>query len=208
MADNAQKTPLVESLNRFVDDKQASHEQLMGKRLPASVVSIDETGTIVTVKFEIQSDVITIPNVTCPLAGTEWTRLPIQAGTKGYVVPADLYMGGMSGLGGGVASFDQLPNLSNAVFLPVGNAEFEDTDDPNWHVIIGPDGVLLRTQDSTVSLLLTKDGGIELNGPLGQNLLKGNWTEATDDADAKSKGIPLDGVYKDPDGYLRWQRIP
>lgn len=208
MSDNAQKTPLVDSLNKFVDAKSKDFDQLLGKRIPASLVSIDETGTIATVKFEIESDVVTIPNVTCPIAGSEWTRVPYQPGTKGYVVPADYYMGGMSGLGGGTATFSQLPNLSNAVFVPVGNADLESTDNPNWHIIIGPDGAMLRTQDGSVSLLLTKDGGVAIEAPLGGNILKATWTEATDDADAKGKGIPFDGVYKDAAGYLRWQRIP
>lgn len=207
-AGNEQKTSLVQNLNRFVDVKTDDFNQLLGKRIPASVVSVDDTGTIVTIKFEIQSDVLTIPNLTCPLATTQWQRVPMPAGTRGYVVPADYYMGGMSDLGGGVATFDQQPNLSNSVFVPVGSAELDPTDDPNWQVLIGPEGVLLRTEDSTVSVLLTKDGGVIVNAPLGGNQFKvDGLVVANDDTDAKSKGIPKFGFYQDPDGVVHCQRL-
>jgi hypothetical protein len=91
--------------------------------MPASVVAIDASGTIVTVKFEVQDDVITFPNMKMPVFGPRFIRYPLRAGgddgTKGFVVPSDYYMGGMSGLGGGVANLTQRPNLSTYVFFPV-----------------------------------------------------------------------------------------
>src|ERR1700743_7474 len=123
MTDNAQKTPFQRSMNRFAEQKALSAIQITGKSLPASVVAVD--GSIVTVKFEIQANTsnspFTLPNVTCPLAGPECIRYPTQSGAKGMVVSADAYLGGMSGLGGGVASLGLQANLSALVFFPFGN---------------------------------------------------------------------------------------
>ena len=208
MPDNAQKTPIQTSLQLWGSGQQESFKQLQGKRIPCSVVSVDGTGTIVVVKFEILSDVLTLPQVEMPVQTTEYSRAPIRAGTKGYAQASEYYLGGVTDMGGGNAGFEEQPNLSNLTFVPLGSTSFSDTPNPDWHWVNGPDGVLISNADQTVSLLLTTAGGIELNGPLGMNLLKGNWTEATSDADAKSKGIPFDGVYKTADGLLHWQRIP
>lgn len=168
MADNAQKTPLVETLNRFVDRKGALAEQMLGKAIPASVISLDPTNTIATVRFEIQSDVLTtLPEVTCPVFGPQYVRYPLKAGDKGYVLPSDYYMGGVSGLGGGTAVFERQGNLSNLVFFPVGNKEFEPTDDAEAYVAYGPNGVVLRTEDGTVKLILDRDGvRVEIDGQI------------------------------------------
>lgn len=213
MADNAQKTPLVVNLNRFTDDKITAAQQLLGKALPASVVSIDGTGTIVTVKFEIESDLFTLPNVTCPLFGPAYIRYPLRAGgdnpTKGYVIPGDFYLGAMSGLGSGNATFDQRPNLSNLVFFPFGNSGLSPTPDADKTVVYGPAGVLVMTEDEETSMELGyAKGGTMFDAPLGKNILGARLIEAIDDADAKDKGIPKDGFYYDPDGYVRIQRIP
>lgn len=208
MADNAQKTPIQTSLQEWANYRLESFKKMEGKRIPATVVDVDPTGTIVTVKFEVLDDVLTLPQVECPVQTTEYARAPIRKGTKGYVAAAEYYIGGMTELGGGTAHLEQQPNLSNLIFCPLGNADFQETDDPNWYVIYGPEGVLIRTEDGETSLLLKKGGGVEINAPLGFNIFKANWVEASSDAEAKSFGIPYNGLYKHPDGSMKWQRIP
>jgi hypothetical protein len=212
-SNNVQKTPFQESLNRFFDEKERGTTAVSAKAMPASVVSIDASGTIVTVKFEVQDDVITYPNMKMPVFGPRFIRYPLRAGgddaTKGFVIPSDYYMGGMSGLGGGVANLTQRPNLSTYVFFPVGNTSNSETPFPNKTVIEGPEGVFLQTDDEETSLDLGYEkGGVNIDAPLGGNILKANWTKASSDADAKGKGIPYLGLYADPDGTIKWQRIP
>jgi hypothetical protein len=208
MSGNAQKTPFVKSLNDFVEEKGRVANQLLGKAFPASVVSVDETNTIVTIKFEMQSDIFTLPQVTCPVFGPRYIRYPLQPGDKGLVLPSDFYLGGMSGLGGGTAQFEQQSNLSNLVFFPIGNTDFEPVDDPTLVDINGPEGVALYDDEETVIVILKKNKGVEINAALGGNTLKANWVEASSDAEAKSFGIPYNGLYKHPDGSMKWQRIP
>lgn len=169
VANNAQKTPLVDSLNRLIDEKTQSFNNLLGKALPASVISVDPSGTIVTIKFEIESDIFTFPQVTCAVAQFPFIRYPIVAGgdnpTKGFTVPAAVYLGGVTGLGGGTADLTPQANLSSLVFVPTGNKSNTPTDDPQALVEYGPNGVILRDENSNCIFKLTPLGiSITLNG--------------------------------------------
>ena len=108
----AQKTPVARSLELFANRKVRGALAALGQSLPATVVS--RTGGIVTVKFALTSP-YTLPNVTVPIVGSEYVRLPIQAGCPGFVMSADAYLGGMSGLGGGTADLSPRGNLSMLV---------------------------------------------------------------------------------------------
>lgn len=143
----AQKVHFVRSQNRFAERKIADALQLVGKFLPASVVSV--SGPIVTVKFEISSS-FTLPQVTMPVAGSEYVRLPIQPGCKGMVISADARLGAMSGLATGTADLSQPANLSALVFVPLGN-KFWDMVDGNALVLIGLDQVQLVAPNVSTS---------------------------------------------------------
>lgn len=148
MADNYLKTPLGTSLNRLSVSRAQDAIKLTGRALPARLVS--RVGMIVTVAFEVTSN-YTLPEVTIPLAGSEYAREPLQVGCQGVVIPADVYLGGISGLGGGTAGLAQPGNLTALVFQPVGNTAFQSVD-PDVYTIYGPAGVTLR--DSTAASLI------------------------------------------------------
>jgi hypothetical protein len=210
----AQKTPMVLGLNRWASDKINTAMQVLGKSLPASVVSVDGTGTIVTVKFEMESDFFTLPQVQCPVATTQYNRPPLQQGDPGIVIPCDYYIGGISGLGGGVANFEKQPNLSTLVFLPIGSTNFTtftDTDpqDTNGtYFLTGPDGVILMTSDQTTSMALQKNGGVMVNAPLGHNIFGANLVTCLNEPDAKAKGIPQYGFWVDSSGVVHMVLTP
>lgn len=145
------KTPLNVSLDALTTRKGDDALQLKGKALPCTVVSA--AGAIITVNFELNSG-FTLPHVTMPLFGPEYIRYPIQPGDKGLAIPADAYLGGMSGLGGGVASLDTPANLSAMVFLPIGNTAWAAVD-PQAVTVYGPDGVVLRDTASNSTFVLT-----------------------------------------------------
>lgn len=155
MADNAQKIFLGRSLNQLAQNQAMEQIQKLGRSLPCSVTAV--AGSIVTVKFEVNS-IFTLPPVTCPMMGAEYIRYPIQVGCLGYVVPSDAYLGGVSGLGGGVADLSLPANLSALVFCPISNKYWSETDDPNATVIYGPNGVILRDQGSESKVILTPSG--------------------------------------------------
>lgn len=151
---NAQKTPLGRSLNQFTERKIVDALQVTGRALPCSVVSV--AGSIITVQFEV-SGPFTLPHVEVPLFGPEYIRYPIKAGDMGVVFAADARLGGVSGLGGGVADLTQPSNLGSLVFFPIGNATWGSVD-PNSVTIYGPNGVVLRDTGSATTMTLTPAG--------------------------------------------------
>jgi hypothetical protein len=151
----SQKTPLAQTLTRFTQNKINDAFQRAGKALPCSVVAV--FGSIVTVAFEINSN-ITLPNVTIPVYGTEYIRLPIQMGCKGVTVPADARLAGVSGIGGGIADLSQPANLTALVFLPIGNKGWGAPDDPDSVCLYGPNGVRFRDGGNNSNVTLSPSG--------------------------------------------------
>ncbi|SMG37153.1 hypothetical protein [Cedecea sp. NFIX57] len=149
-----QKMNFGGNMHNFADQKIASAMQMAGKVLPASVV--EQSGKMVTVSFLLQDIPWTLPQVTIPLFGPQYIRYPMQKGDKGIVIPANTYLGGVSGLGGGTADLTPPANLSALVFLPVSNTEWQNVD-YNVLTMYGPEGVTLRDSGSNTTFLLTPD---------------------------------------------------
>lgn len=164
---NAQKLPLALSLNRLAERRVFDVLHNTGKALPCTVVAV--SNSIVTVNFEIQNAPFTLPQVTCPMFGPEYIRYPTQVGDKGVVFAADAYLGGVTGLGGGVADLAIRGNLSCLVFFPVGNSGWSSTDDANLLVLYGPDGAVMRTKDSTCKIAVTKNAAV-ITVPSGKSV--------------------------------------
>jgi len=143
----SQKVPVGDAILRVARGAIDQYHTLMGKAMPASVVSVGKNNTMVTVKIEIASD-YTFPQVTCAVAGPEYLRVPIQKDDKGILVPSDYYLGAMDGTGTGVATLSRDPNLSAMVWMPIGNKKFTDVPDADKNKVIlyGPDGVVIQTK--------------------------------------------------------------
>ncbi|MFJ5338369.1 hypothetical protein ACIPSD_04555 [Pectobacterium sp. CHL-2024] len=147
-----QKLSLARNMNRFMDQRMEEAFQSAGKVLPASIVG--RSGNMVTVSFELRDTPYVFPQVTIPLFGPEYIRYPMQPGDKGIVIPADTYLGGVSGQGGGVADLTPPANLSALVFLPISNTEWEGVDGQVL-TLYGPEGVTIRDAGSNTTFLLT-----------------------------------------------------
>jgi hypothetical protein len=172
----AQKQPFINSLNRFAENKFAALQQVLRKSVPATVVDVDKSGTIATVQFEIDSQ-FTLPAVKMPVYGPEFVRWPLKKGAKGMVLSSDLALGGMSGLGEGVATLTPMFNLSSGVFFPIGNTGNSDTDDPDKVVLYGPDGAILKTAKGDKGKVDVSNTGVAVYAD-GDN--KGNYVTVTD----------------------------
>lgn len=161
MADNALKTPLSWSLNQFVDGKTSSAMSMLTKQLPCHVVKV-VSSQIVTVAFDVNTG-YTLPQVTMPVATSEYVRHPIQVGDKGYAKGADVYLGGVSGLGGGTADMTRRGNLTSLCFQPLGNTNWTKVDN-NALTMYGPNGVVIEdTKKGTTITLSPTDLKIVLN---------------------------------------------
>jgi hypothetical protein len=142
------------NMNSFTENKIADAMQMAGKILPAEIVS--QSGKMVTVSFLLRDIPYTLPHVTIPLFGPQYIRYPMQPGDRGIVIPADTYLGGVSGLGGGTADLTPPANLGALVFLPISNTEWQDVDG-EVVTIYGPEGITLRDASSNTTFLLTPD---------------------------------------------------
>ena len=98
------------------------------------------------------------------MVGSEYIRLPIQPGCKGWVIPSDVYLGGMSGLGGGVAGLEQRATLAALVWSPIGNTAWDASENPNAVVIYGPDGVIIRDHGNTALVSVDSQGNAIVHG--------------------------------------------
>lgn len=142
------------NMNNFADKKIADALQMAGKILPASVVS--QSGNMITVSFLLRDIPYTLPQITLPLFGPQYIRYPMQPGDRGIVIPADTYLGGASGLGGGTADLTPPANLSSLVFLPISHTEWEGVDGQVL-TLYGPEGVTIRDAKSNTTFMLTPE---------------------------------------------------
>ena len=145
---NYQKTPVGASLKRIANEAASNEIAKTGRGIPAILKSIK--GSLVTVTFQVSGSQ-TYHDIQVPLACSEWVRPSFQPGDKGYCIPSDYYLGGMSGLGGGQATTVPRGNLSNLAWHPVGNADFQ-TEDPNVTTIYGLNGATIKDKAGTAQI--------------------------------------------------------
>ena len=164
MKNFSQKIPLAVSLANFTE--QAVQEGLsgLGQVYPCTVKSVGLDGagnTVVTVNFEINpvsstGTKITLPEVTMPIAESKYVRLPVQVGDQGIAIAASVRIGGITGLGAGLAPLAPASNLGALVFLPVSNTAWT-TLDPNAVVISASNGAIIRTDDGKAVVTIADD---------------------------------------------------
>lgn len=142
------------NMNQFTDRKIQDALEVSGKILPATVVK--KSGNMITLSFNLANIPFTLPQVTIPIFGPQYIRYPMQPGDRGIVIPADTYIGGVSGQGGGTADLTPPANLSALVFLPISNTEW-DSVDGDVLTLYGPEGVTIRDSGSNTTFLLTPD---------------------------------------------------
>lgn len=214
---NARKTPLGLSLNQFASRKIADAIAQLGGELPCRVVAV--AGQIVTVSFELNAAPFTLPQVSMPIATWIYDWIPVQIGDHGMTVASDVYLGGISGIGGGVADRSRPGNLTSLLFVPVANSAWmPPATDPLVRVVQGPDGVMIRD--------LANNASIFLWGPNNQKQPVGTITVTSEKAAVQVRsgdgattitlsakdgtitmvapnGITLNGVKIDDDGFTK-----
>lgn len=140
---NFQRTPVVRSIQRAAQRKAEAAIELLGKALPCEVVS--RTGSIVTVKFSLTNIPFNLPQITIPIIGSEYIRVPVKAGCKGLTISADASLGAITGLGPATVGLAMPANLTALVFVPIGNKGWPAPDNPDHLVLYGEDGAILQS---------------------------------------------------------------
>ena len=160
MSDNADRNWLQSTLNQLATKQAAAAIERTGNALPCRVTKV--SGSIVTVAFEVNATPWTLPPVTLPKAEGPWIRSPTQVGDFGMTIPADVYLGGISGLGGGVANTTRRGNLTALVWVPVGNVNFSSVN-PNAAYVSGPQGAVIQDQGGNTILTINNTGTVTIN---------------------------------------------
>ncbi len=164
------KKPLQQTLPRALKAQGNEDRQLTGQEWPCTV--IDVQGAIVTVVFEVESD-FTLPRVTCAIAESRYVRLPVQEGDKGFVTSASTRLGGVTGLGAGLAPLSLPGNLGALVFVPLGNKAWT-TIDPDAVVIQAPNGAKILTDDGASEIIVDTDQVKVIQGATTVTISGGN----------------------------------
>jgi hypothetical protein len=150
---SAQKIPYSRTAPQIAQKQALDLIAKRGQALPGHVVAV--AGAIVTVNFDVSD--VTLSQVQMPVCGPEYIRYPIQVGDLGVAFPASVYLGGVSGLGGGTADTTLRGNLSTLVWFPIGNK--------NWAGPPGSDASTLTLYGKTALELLdsiTGNGSIKM----------------------------------------------
>jgi hypothetical protein len=164
MTNFSQKIPLAISLSNFTEQTVQEGLSGLGQVYPCTVKSVGLNGSgnaIVTVNFEINpvsstGTKITLLPVTMPIAESKYIRIPVRVGDQGIAVSASVRIGGITGLGTGLAPLSPASNLGALVFMPISNVNWE-TLDPNAVVINAPNGAIIRTIDGKAIVTISKD---------------------------------------------------
>jgi hypothetical protein len=153
---NFQRTPIVRSIQQVAQRKAEAAIELLGKALPCEVVS--RKGAIVTVKFALTNVPFNLPQIDIPIIGSEYIRVPVQAGCKGLTISADASLGAVTGLGPATVGLALPANLTALVFVPIGNKDFAPEHADHLE-LYGADGVLIKNKkDKDWYMELTSNG--------------------------------------------------
>jgi len=144
------KKPLNTSLPRAMRERILDGKFIDGQEWPCTVVSV--AGAIVTITFNVASE-FTLPQVICPIAESRYVRLPIRAGDQGVAMAATARLGGVTGLGAGLAPISEPSNLGGLVFVPLGNKAWS-TIDPDAVVIQAPNGSKILTDNGASEIIV------------------------------------------------------
>lgn len=157
MSDNSFSKLWIQTRQNDLAIARATQEiKRQGRRLPCRVTEV--IGAIVVVEFEADLSPWSLPPIKIPKAESPWIRMPTQVGDFGYTQPADVYLDAVSGLGSGGVDDIRTCNLSALVFVPVSSAKSGPID-PNAAQVQGPNGVIIRTTQGTVSSIVTNQSG-------------------------------------------------
>lgn len=159
MSENEQRIWTPTNHNEIAQRRAADVIESYGLAWPCRVLSV--SGSLVTVAFEVVIPGVALPVVTMPKAEGQWIRSPTQVGDLGLAIPADTYLGGVSGLGGGVADTSRRGNLSTLVWVPVANTGFPGVN-VNAAYVSGPEGAVIRDTAGKAIVTISNDGTITI----------------------------------------------
>ncbi|CAI3958274.1 unnamed protein product [Commensalibacter communis] len=160
MYENPLKAPLFKSLIDIAQNTVNSDNDLQGKIWPATIETYD--GFMAIVNIEISS-VNNYPQIEVPVLRSEYIRLPIQKGCRGFLIPLAVNIDHIIGMGLTAPTDTAGFNLGNMAFLPIAS-QLDPKTDKDILVIYGEDqGVKIQSKDGKTFVYIKKNS-IEIDG--------------------------------------------
>jgi hypothetical protein len=132
------KHPFHFTMPLWANKKVNTNTEKQAKSIPCHVTKVDKD--FITVAFETQNGIFTPPTVKIPQSMSQYGRDPTQVGDKGYAVPGDYYLGGVTGDAGGNTNFYPRGNLTTLSFQHVSHTQNPDRDVDQLTHMGGPNG--------------------------------------------------------------------
>ncbi len=160
--DLSQKTPFAVTMTHYIQNKIDTNQEFFGWQLPCRVTKVE--GSIVTINFEVaQNEGFNFPEVQCAIAQSTYVRLPVQVGDLGICLSANARLGGINGLGNGLAPLATPLNLEGLIYVPIGNLNWSAVD-PDAVNINAPNGVVIRDTNNACTITLVPSGVTVVRG--------------------------------------------
>jgi hypothetical protein len=125
-------------MSQWARNKVTAFIEREAKSMPAHVTEVAKD--FIKVAFETQNGIFAMPIVKMAQQFSQFSREPTQMGNKGYAVPGNYYMGGVTGDSGGNTSFYPRGNLATLAFNPVSHTQNRERDYDQLTHMGGPNG--------------------------------------------------------------------
>jgi hypothetical protein len=125
-------------MNQWAEKRINDSQENQAKSMPCHVTKVDKD--FIYVAFETKNSVFTMPTVKIPKSNSQYAREPTQQGDKGYAVPGNYYLGGVTGDAGGNTDFYPRGNLTTLSFNGVSHKQNPDRDYDQLTHMGGPSG--------------------------------------------------------------------
>ena len=135
---DSHKFPFQYQMNQWSQKRTNTAQERQAKSIPCHVTKVDKD--FIYVAFETQNGIFTPPTVKIPQSMSQYGRDPTQVGDKGYAVPGDYYLGGVTGDSGGNTDFYPRGNLTTLSFQPVSHTQNPNRDYDQLTHMGGPNG--------------------------------------------------------------------
>jgi hypothetical protein len=135
---DAHKFPFHYQMNAWAQKRINTRQEREAKSIPCHVTKVEKD--FITVAFETQNGIFTPPTVKIPQSMSPYGRNPTQVGDKGYGVPGNYYLGGVTGDAGGNTDFYPRGNLTTLSFEHTSHKQNPDRDVDQLTHMGGPNG--------------------------------------------------------------------
>src|SRR6516225_1447265 len=135
---DSHKHPFQYRMNQWSAKRINDGIEREAKSIPCHVTKVDKD--FIYVAFETQNGIFTPPTVKIPKSNSQYAREPTQVGDKGYAVPGNYYLGGVTGDAGGNTDFYPRGNLTTLSFNGVSHKQNPQRDYDQLTHMGGPNG--------------------------------------------------------------------